>query len=207
MKVVNPNNLPTAPISEFKVLQGDLKFLNKENYDKLKNNIERNGFFMPVCAWVDENGQKWLVDGTQRKHVLTTEGWTNPVPYLTIKASSQSEAAERVLEISSQFGTITQEGLDELIAKFELPEVDVLNHTNFDGIFNFTIEEPEEEPEEPGLEVEDTGMSLRLNIVDNGEHFVVKATEDKKTNTIGSFVQWEEARDATIEFLSDYEPR
>lgn len=206
MKVINPNGLPTAPISEFKATQGDLKFLSEENYKKLKSNIERRGFDLPIYTWIDADGQKWLLDGHQRNHVLTTEGWKNPVPYLVVKAADMSEAAERLLEITSQFGTITQEGIDDYIAKFELPEIDVLDHTNFDGIFNFTIEEPVDEQEDDPLEVEESGMALRLNITDNGDYFIVKSAEGKKTNTIGSFTQWEEARDATIEFLGDYEP-
>ena len=207
MRVINDNKLPTAPITEFLPTQGDLKFLSEENYKKLKANIERRGFDIPIYAWIDKDGQKWLLDGHQRKHVLTTEGWNNPIPYLVVKATDKAEAAERLLEITSQFGTITQEGIDEYIAKFELPEVDVLAHTNFDGIFNFTIEpESPEEPDEP-LEVEEPHTSIRLNLTDNGEHFIVKATEGKKTNTIGSFIQWEEARDAAIEFLEGYEPQ
>lgn len=208
MKVVNENNLPTAPISEFSATQGDLKFLDKENYNKLKSRIEARGFYLPIYAWIDQDGKKWLLDGHQRKHILETERWNSPIPYLTIPADSLEDAAERLLEITSQYGTITQEGIDEFIAKYELPEMDVLSHTNFDAIFNFTIETPEpDEPEEP-LEVEeDHNMSLRLNIADNGEHYVVKSTEGKKTNTIGSFTQWEEARDAVIDFLDSYEPK
>lgn len=146
MKVLNPNNLPTAPITELNATQGDLKFLSKENYDKLKKNIEKHGFDIPVTVWVDSQGDKWLLDGHQRKHVLETEGWLNPIPYLIIKAANMATAAERLLAITSQYGTITQEGLDEYIAKFELPEMETLELTSFDGIFDFKIEK-EAEPE------------------------------------------------------------
>lgn len=148
MKVLNPNNLPTASIKELHATQGDLKFLSEENYKKLKGRIESRGFDLPVTVWIDDKDVKHLVDGHQRKHVLETEGWYEPIPYLVINAKSLEEAAERLLEITSQYGTITQEGIDEFIATFELPEVDVLAHTNFDGIFNFTVETPPEtEPE------------------------------------------------------------
>lgn len=151
MKVLNPNNLPTAPISELNATQGDLKFLSEENYKSLKKNIEKHGFDIPVTVWIDSQGEKWLLDGHQRKHVLETEGWNNPIPYLIIKAPNMATAAERLLAITSQYGTITQEGLDEYIAKFELPEIEISELTNFDGIFNFSIEnEPEEE--EPDFE-------------------------------------------------------
>lgn len=151
MKVLNPNNLPVAPITELQATQGDLKFLSKENYDKLKKNIEKHGFDIPVTVWVDSQGDKWLLDGHQRKHVLETEGWFDPIPYLIIKAPNMQTAAERLLAITSQYGTITQEGLDEYLAKFELPEMETLEMTNFDGVFNF----PVDKDPEPELEVED----------------------------------------------------
>lgn len=147
MKVLNPNNLPLAPIKELNATQGDLKFLSKINYDKLKNNIEKHGFDIPVTVWIDSQGEKWLLDGHQRKHVLETENWLNPIPYLVIKAPNMQTAAERLLEITSQYGTVTQEGLDEYIAKFELPEMETLEMTNFDSIFDFSLQKaPEEDP-------------------------------------------------------------
>lgn len=149
MKVLNPNNLPVAPISELNATQGDLKFLSEENYNKLKRNIEKHGFDIPVTVWIDSQGEKWLLDGHQRKHVLETEGWNEPIPYLVIKAPNMQTAAERLLQITSQYGTVTQEGLDEYVAKFELPEMETLETVNFDGIFKFpVVEEPEFEPEE-----------------------------------------------------------
>lgn len=156
MKVVNDNKLPVAPISEFNATQGDLKFLSEENYNKLKRNIEKRGFYIPVYVWIDSQGEKWLLDGHQRKHVLETEGWYEPIPYLIVKAPTMSDAAERLLEITSQYGTITQEGLDEFIAKFELPEMDVLNSTSFDSIFDFSVEQKKDEKEEdPDFEPEE----------------------------------------------------
>lgn len=174
MKVLNPNNLPTAPISEFSATQGDLKFLSEENYKKLKGRIEARGFNQPVTVWIDKNGVKHLLDGHQRQRVLTTEGWNNPIPYLKIEAKSIEEAAEILLEVTSQYGTITQEGIDEFIATFELPEMAVLEHTNFDGIFNFDMPTPEEpQPElEVEPEVEEEVVSVKGTIYALGSHRV-----------------------------------
>lgn len=134
MQVNNPNNLPTAPISEMKASQGELKYLSKENYNKLKRAIEKRGFDIPVYVWIDDEGTKWLLDGHQRQHVLTHEGWDEPVPYLTVKAPDMHTAMSRLLEITSQYGTITQEGIDNFIATYELPEAEVFDLTHFDGI-------------------------------------------------------------------------
>ncbi len=179
MKVLNPNKLPTAPMSELSATQGDLKFLNKENYDKLKRNIEKHGFDIPVTVWIDSQGEKWLLDGHQRKHVLETEGWNEPIPYLVIKAPNMQSAAERLLQITSQYGTITQEGLDEFIAKFELPEMETLNSTSFDGIFDFPAL-PEPEPEQdhtPEVELDVDVYSEEGNLYALGEHRVKCGTE------------------------------
>lgn len=140
MKVINNNNLPTAPITELNILQGSLKFLSENNYKKLKKSIEKYGFYIPVYVWIDEDGKKWLLDGTQRYNVLTTEGWFEPIPYLIIKAPNMATAAERLLTVASQYGTTTQEGLDEFIAKFELPEIETLEMVNFDSVFDFSVE-------------------------------------------------------------------
>lgn len=139
MEVNNPNKLPTAPIAEFKASQGELKYLSKDNYAKLKKAIETNGFDIPLVAWVDDDGQKWLLDGHQRQHVLSTEGWKEPVPYIVIDAPDMSAAMARLLQITSQYGTITQEGIDNFIATYELPEVEIFDMTNFDGIHFYDL--------------------------------------------------------------------
>lgn len=176
MQVLNPNKLPTAPISEFSTTQGELKFLSKDNYQKLKNAIERNGFDIPVYVYIDDAGKKWLLDGHQRKRLLEKEGWLEPIPYLVVKAPDMQIAAERLLEITSQYGTITQEGLDEFYAKFELPEMEMAELTNFDGIFNFKVEDekPLEELEPEMKELEDKTeaiITIRLD-PDSAENFL-----------------------------------
>ena len=174
MKVLNPNKLPVAPISELNATQGDLKFLSEENYYKLKSTIEKHGFDMPVTVWIDSQGEKWLLDGHQRKHVLETEGWNDPIPYLVIKAPNMQTAAERLLEITSQYGTVTQEGLDEYIAKFELPEMEIKDLTNFDGLFDFPMpsSEPEPEPHTPEIEIEVEVDSVEGEVYALGPHRV-----------------------------------
>lgn len=156
MKVLNPNKLPTASITEFNTTQGELKFLSKENYKKLKNTIEKHGFDIPVMVWIDGNDKKFLLDGHQRKRLLEKEGWLEPIPYLEVKAPDMQIAAERLLEITSQYGTITQEGLDEFYAKFNLPDFEMAELTNFDGIFNFKVEDEKTEELQPDMkELED----------------------------------------------------
>lgn len=134
MKVHNLNNLPTIPIADLLPSQGDLKDLTEKNYKKLKSTIEKRGFSVPVYIWENEQGIKYLLDGHQRQRVLITEGWNEPVPYLKIPAKNMQEAMARLLEITSQYATITQEGIDEFIGKYELSEAEVYEATSFDAL-------------------------------------------------------------------------
>lgn len=142
MKVHNPNNLPTIPIADLIPSQGDLKDLTEKNYNKLKDRIEKRGFRIPVYVWENE-GKLFLLDGHQRQRVLTKEGWTESVPYLKINAKNLTEAMELLLEITSQYATITQEGIDEFIATYELNEAEVYEATSFDATRFYTSETEE----------------------------------------------------------------
>lgn len=122
MIVHNPNNLPTKPIADLLATQGNLKDLTETNYKKLKSRIELRGFSVPVYVWEDNDKILHLLDGHQRQRVLATEGWNEPIPYLKIPAKDMQEAMARLLEITSQYATITQEGIDEFVATYELNE-------------------------------------------------------------------------------------
>ena len=148
MKVHNPNNLPTKPIADLLPTQGNLKDLSETNYKKLKNTIERRGFSYPVYVWEDADGLLHLLDGHQRRQVLTTEGWNDPIPYLKVPAKDLQEAMARLLEITSQYATITQEGIDEFIGKYELNEAEVYESTSFDALGSYGSDEEDTEVEE-----------------------------------------------------------
>lgn len=152
MIVHNENNLPTKPIADLLPTQGDLKDLTEINYKKLKNTIEHRGFSYPVYVWEDKDKLLHLLDGHQRQRVLTTEGWNEPIPYLKVPAKDLQEAAARLLEITTQYATITQEGIDTYMAKYELDEAEVYAATSFDAL-KFNKEEAKEN--EDDLELTD----------------------------------------------------
>lgn len=133
MKVHNPNNLPTIPIADLLPTQGNLKDLTEKNYQKLKSRIEHRGFSVPVYIWEDDKGVKHLLDGHQRRQVLTTEGWNDPIPYLKIPAKDLQEAMARLLEITSQYGTIDVDGIQQFIQQYELKEEEVYSATSYDA--------------------------------------------------------------------------
>lgn len=184
MKVHNPNNLPTIPIADLLPTQGNLKHLTEKNYQKLKSRIEHRGFSVPVYVWEDDKGVKHLLDGHQRRQILITEGWNDPIPYLKIPAKDLQEAMARLLEITSQYATITQEGIDEFIATYELNEAEVYEATSFDALTSYgETEEPEvEEDEAPEVDESEPPKSKLGEIYQLGRHRVMCGDSTVKEN-------------------------
>jgi DNA modification methylase len=183
MIVHNPNNLPTIPIADLLPSQGNLKDLSETNYKKLKNTIERRGFSYPVYVWEDDNKILHLLDGHQRQRVLMTEGWNEPIPYLKVPAKNLQEAMARLLEITSQYATITQEGIDEFIATYELNESEVYEATSFDALNKYGDDEETEIKEDEAPEVSDEPAVSKLGeIYQLGRHRVMCGDSTIKEN-------------------------
>lgn len=129
------------PLDKLKVLQGELKSLPAENYEKLKREIVDTGFAFPPHVWLDPKSKHWyLVDGTQRVSALLKmreEGFgIGQIPVVVVAAKNIQEAKRRVLQATSQYGHITEQGLvdfmngagidlDFLGEKFDLPNIDM----------------------------------------------------------------------------------
>jgi len=140
IKIHNPNNLPTIDYREVEEFQGNLKDLTKDNYARLKKSIEENGFFIPMFLW-KYKGKFKVLDAHQRLRVLKKEEATPyKIPYIEIEAKNEQEAKKKLLLISSQYGTITQEGLDEFA--FDLDTDWMADTINFDNVLDF--DEPTE---------------------------------------------------------------
>lgn len=138
LEVRNPNNLPLIDYRTVKPLQGELKDLSESNYTKLKSVLLKRGFKVPLFLW-HHNENYYLLDGHQRQRVMMRENMQPyEVPYILIEAVTEAEAKAQLLEISSQYGTITQEGLDSFAV--ELPEADLVD-LSFDALIQFSREE------------------------------------------------------------------
>lgn len=112
--------LQRIPVKDLQQFQGALKTLYKPAYEKLKASLLEFGFSMPMLIW---HGQKKILDGHQRLHVLQKEGWnvTGGVPVVSITGESEQEVAKKLLIISSQYGKIHEQGLYEFTESFEIP--------------------------------------------------------------------------------------
>lgn len=135
--IKNTNGLPLVDYRTVKPLQGELKDLSERNYNKLKNALVTRGFYIPLFVWPGKDGY-YLLDGHQRLRVMTKEKMNDngvyDVPVVIVDAKDQQEAQARLLEITSQYGTITQEGLDEFLQTAKLPELETLDRVNFDAL-------------------------------------------------------------------------
>lgn len=177
VKINNPNNLPTIDYRKLQPLQGDLKDLTDANYDKLKRVLKKRGFTAPVFVWRDGD-TLYLMDGHQRQRVMVKEDVNDKgsyeVPFVVIEAKNIKDAKAQLLEITSQYGTITQEGLDQFIAEAELPEGEVLEVVNFDALsFSKKPVEETDAEEDEAPEPEDTAVSLPGVVYQLGNHRVL----------------------------------
>lgn len=148
--VHNPTNLPTIDYRTAQPLQGNLKNLTTTNYAKLKNILTKRGFTAPLFIWFEpETNIPYLMDGHGRQRVMQKEDFKPyEVPYVEITAPNKQDAKAQLLEITSQYQTITQEGFDEFVV--DLPEAEIVEAVNFDALpFLGQQEEPETEEDEP----------------------------------------------------------
>ena len=129
----------TKELSELENFQDDLKKLTRNNAVKLRNEILELGFSEPVSVWLNE-GRHYILNGHQRVAVLKDlreEGYeVPPLPVSLVEASSYQEAKKKVLALTSQYGQITEDGLqrflkdarislDDALESFRFPEIDL----------------------------------------------------------------------------------
>ncbi len=126
------HNLSALPVIDYrnvKPLQGNLKDLTKTRYKKLLNTLKRRGFTTPLFIWRDIDDTCWLLDGHQRVRVMTAENINDhgsyEVPYVLIPAANLFEAKEQLLEITSEYGHMTVEGLEEFAFEIDLDDLDI----------------------------------------------------------------------------------
>lgn len=109
----------TIPYDQLSVLQGELKTLPQDNYERLREEIKERGFSFAVHVWRSD-GKNWILDGTQRvrtvKRMVEEEGFTvGPLPVNIVEAGSLREAKHKLLSAASQYGKFTDEGLYEFV--------------------------------------------------------------------------------------------
>ena len=126
------NTKDTLSIDLLTPLQGDLKTLSKENYEKLKAEILTDGFSFAIHVWEDVVHNKiYILDGHQRHDTLRRmrkEGFVVPeVPVVFVDAIDMDNAKHKVAAAASQYGDFDQEGAEKFFGSFK--ELDMTSFT------------------------------------------------------------------------------
>lgn len=131
----------TIKIDELIPMQGELKVLSEESYQRLRMSIIELGFSFPVQAWKDKK-KTYILDAHQRvatiKRMRDEEGYKiPPIPVSWVSAISRAEAAKKLLAAASQYGEVTYEGLHEFMKEFNIDMTKLMTEFQFPEI-NFT---------------------------------------------------------------------
>lgn len=121
--------------AELKAFQGNLKKLDQKKNKKLQETIKKRGFDAPIYVRHDHDNH--ILDGHQRLLALDTlaSEWRtledDKIPVVYIKAETEQEAKEKILEYNSRYSDIDPDWLGEFIQWLdmefiEMPEIDTL---------------------------------------------------------------------------------
>jgi hypothetical protein len=136
-------------LADLTPLQGGLKELSDASAEKLKRSIVKHGITFPFFIWQSE-GMNYLVDGCQRDkmlHKMAEEGYeVPPLPCALIQAKNRKEAAEKILLISSQYGKMTNQSLDNFLTENDLDLSNLSDELDLPSIDLEHFRDPDFEP-------------------------------------------------------------
>lgn len=153
-------------------LQGDLKELTDESYEKFKANILELGFSEPISIWKHKR-KIHILNGHQRletiKRMVENEGYSvKPLPVSIVEAADLNEAKRKILSLTSQFGKVDEKGLAEFIDEAQIPAEDLrkydLQNVNLDKFIEAQTK-PVDIEENPEPEIKDEGEPQKLSQV------------------------------------------
>lgn len=136
--VVNIKGMVNLRLEQLNEFQDDIKVLTEERYASFKEEVLADGFDFSPHVWQDSNERFWLLDGHQRKTLLTrmkAEGYHIPtIPCVEVQAESLEHARRMVLAGTSQYGTFQPKKLtafiklaglsgEQVLKRFYIPEV------------------------------------------------------------------------------------
>ena len=149
---------------QLKPLQGNLKKLPEELYEKLKKSFEKKGMFVPFFVWKKSSEELFILDGHGREKLFEKEqvkvssakGIGYDIPCVFIEAESEKDAKEKLLIINSKYqefddftdfiNDIDKDILENVI---NIPDISI----DFDAISDCSNNSDAQEDEE---ETEDT---------------------------------------------------
>lgn len=199
LKIFNSSDLPVIDYRYLIPMQGNLKDLNDKNFEKLKSSFQKFGFRVPFFVWFPNKnesvlvssgeavevikGQPYIIDGHQRQRVLKQiDAQPYLLPYIQVHAENYKEAKRILLTVTSQYGSMTYDGLDEFT--FDLESDFVMNFTMFDGLPLLYNEDDESEEKETKDKPVKTIFEVVCIDYDSAEPFIKLADENGMKYTI-----------------------
>ncbi len=164
------------PLSEIKELQGQLKELSVEGYEKLKKSIIEHGFSFPIEVAVINGRPYGILDGHQRlrtvREMVRREGYILPdgrLPVCFTQCRDREQAGRLILHAISQYARVQEEGLysfandfkidpKSLVSDFDIPDFDT---ERFLGGYFEDRTDTLEEPASPAIEDYAGGLIYR----------------------------------------------
>lgn len=144
---------------ELEWIQGDLKDLSDENFNKLHKSIKKNGIIKAFHVW-ENDGKIYCLDGNHLKKVLNKlldDGDVEIPEKLKadfIHCDNMRDAEKLILIYSSFYAKITEDGLynfltqsglneeiSDLIDQIEIPEMNIESYSNSWITDDFKIDE------------------------------------------------------------------
>lgn len=162
---VNPMEFGWVDYHKLKPLQGNLKKLPDELYEKLKKSFEKKGMFVPFFVWRKSNEEYYILDGHGREKFFQNEevvfkssqGGYRDIPCIFIEAENEKDAKEKLLIINSSYqefddftdfiNDVDKDILDNII---NIPDINTDIDCNSDDD-DFQEDCLEEEPDNNGV--------------------------------------------------------
>lgn len=124
------------PLDDIVELQGELKSLSKENYEKLKSEIRENGFSFPINVWRSPENVHYILDGHQRfrtvRRMVEQEGYElGYLPVSYVEAENMAQARHKLLAAASSYGKVETQGLYEFLSTSEISPDELAKSFNF----------------------------------------------------------------------------
>jgi hypothetical protein len=202
----NVSQMVMQKIENLQNFQGDLKFPNAEKIRALANRIKKKWFSAPIFVREkdDDNAEKFILDWHQRLKallLLQEEGFelVDGVPCVYIRASTEQEARERVLEYNSSYSSIDVHYLQEVFM-LELDVEDI--HIYESNVKLLPFDAPAiGEPQAPKGSLVDTFIIPPFSVLDTKQGYWVERKR-LRNHLIGD--EWE-SRDGTLQQLHNAE--
>ena len=112
----------TIMLEQLVPFQGDLKKRSVKDVKALATSLLNDGMLMPFVVWADPDGNCNILDGHGRLAALTDlaledpEILEQPFPCLFVNADTEEEGKKALLQITSQYGKVTKEGVTKFIS-------------------------------------------------------------------------------------------